>query len=95
VRSWFTKYPTRKVPDDYLSGNWPIHDNTRHIDGIGHRKFPYRDFSLIIGGLVGEAIGLEEKFGTISDKVRKRLHLEESRIHRGPITAFLIFCVGL
>lgn len=49
-------------------------------------------FSLILGILVGESIGIEERLNTLGDFVEKRLHL--SGFAQSFVNGTLIYCVG-
>lgn len=51
-------------------------------------------FSLILGGVIGELIGLQELFQGIGDWIKLGLQLENSHFTEGLVTAFLLFCVG-
>ena len=51
-------------------------------------------FSLILGGVIGEVIGLQEMFHSLGDWIKSGLHLEGSHFTEGLVTAFLLFCVG-
>lgn len=51
-------------------------------------------FAILIGGLIGELIKLEEFFENISGNLKRRLNLKGSQFSEGLITAFLIFCTG-
>lgn len=51
-------------------------------------------FSLIIGGVLGELIGLEDIFVSLSDSLKSFIGAEESTFTDGLITAFLLFCIG-
>ncbi len=50
--------------------------------------------SLIIGGLIGEAIKLEERTENLSEKIKKLTKSKNDRFTEGLITAFLLFCMG-
>ena len=50
--------------------------------------------SLIIGGLLGEALKLEEKTEHLSEKIKKITKSKNDRFTEGLITAFLLFCMG-
>lgn len=51
-------------------------------------------FSLILGGVIGELIGLQDLFQGVGDWVKSGLQLENSHFTEGLVTAFLLFCVG-
>lgn len=50
--------------------------------------------SLIIGGILGEALKLEEKTEVITEKIKKFTKSRNDRFTEGLITAFLLFCMG-
>ena len=50
--------------------------------------------SLIIGGILGEALKLEEKTEFISEKIKKVTKSKNDKFTEGLITAFLLFCMG-
>lgn len=50
---------------------------------------------ILIGGLVGEAIGIERRLEALGDRVQARLSSAEgSTVSEGFVTASLLFCVG-
>ena len=51
---------------------------------------------VLIGGLIGEAIGIERRLEGFGDKVQERLSgaEESSTVSEGFVTASLLFCVG-
>lgn len=51
-------------------------------------------FSLLIGGILGQAVDLELRLEQIGDKVKKLLHSDNTVFTEGLITAFLLFCIG-
>jgi hypothetical protein len=51
-------------------------------------------FALLIGGLIGEAVKLEDFFNSISEKVKKKFNLKESKFTEGLITSTLLYCIG-
>lgn len=51
-------------------------------------------FSILIGGILGEFIRLEDKFDSIAVTIKTKLKLEDSKFTEGLISAFLLFCVG-
>ena len=51
-------------------------------------------FSLIIGGIFGEVIHLDDIFMSSSESLKSLLNINESKFSEGLITAFLLFCVG-
>lgn len=51
-------------------------------------------FSILIGGLIGEAINLDLRFENLSDFLKNKIKSKNEKFTEGLITAFLIFCVG-
>ena len=51
-------------------------------------------FSLIIGGIIGQLIGLDMIMASLSDHLKAGLAVTESGFTEGLITAFLLFCIG-
>jgi uncharacterized protein len=51
-------------------------------------------FSILIGGITGEAINVEYYFNKLGDFVKKRIGSSNERFTEGLITSFLLFCVG-
>ena len=51
-------------------------------------------FSLILGGIFGELINLDDWMLGLSEKLKNSLGVTESRFSEGLITAFLLFCIG-
>jgi uncharacterized membrane protein YqgA involved in biofilm formation len=52
--------------------------------------------AVVIGGLLGEWIGIERRLGTLGDRIQARMARsgEHSTISEGFVTASLLFCVG-
>ncbi|MCH5277826.1 MAG: DUF554 domain-containing protein [Desulfovibrionaceae bacterium] len=51
-------------------------------------------FSILIGGLCGEAIRLEERLMRISDRLKTRLHSNNPLFTEGLVNATVLFCIG-
>ncbi|MFH1547040.1 MAG: DUF554 domain-containing protein [bacterium] len=51
-------------------------------------------FSIILGGLIGEAMNLEKQIENLSSNLKTMLNIKGSKFSDGLITAFLIFCIG-
>ena len=51
-------------------------------------------FSILIGGLIGVLLNLEERLDNLSSSLKKKLNLKDSKFNEGLITAFLIYCIG-
>lgn len=51
-------------------------------------------FALILGGILGEVLGLAEWMSGLSDQFKSIVGATDSKFTEGLITAFLLFCVG-
>lgn len=51
-------------------------------------------FSMILGGVFGELIHLDEWMFGLSERLKNSLGIAESKFSEGLITAFLLFCIG-
>lgn len=51
-------------------------------------------FSMLLGGILGTAVNLDDKTSSFSNKLTKRFRGEKENFSKGLITAFLLFCVG-
>jgi len=51
-------------------------------------------FSLILGGIIGEIIGLQNILNQLAGSLKGLLNIEDSRFTEGLVTAFLLFCIG-
>jgi uncharacterized membrane protein YqgA involved in biofilm formation len=51
-------------------------------------------FSLILGGVIGEAMQLSHLLDQMGEGVKAVFQVEDSRFTEGLITAFLLFCIG-
>jgi uncharacterized membrane protein YqgA involved in biofilm formation len=50
--------------------------------------------SMIIGGLIGQAIDIDKKMNTFSDFAKNKLKIGDKKFTEGFISAFLLFCMG-
>ncbi len=50
--------------------------------------------SVLIGGVIGEGLGIESRLERMSDRVRNRLSIRDTTFTEGFVTASLLFCVG-
>ena len=50
--------------------------------------------SLIIGGLMGELVGLQTFLNNLGDTLKDSLSIGEAKFTEGLVTAFLLFCIG-
>ena len=51
-------------------------------------------FSLVIGGVLGEALAIEDRLNKFGDWISKKFKGENSNIGEGFVSASLIYCVG-
>ena len=51
-------------------------------------------FSILLGGLLGEALGLDHMFEFLGERAKAALHSKNPAFTEGLITASLIFCIG-
>jgi len=51
-------------------------------------------FSLILGGIIGELIRLDQLLNNFGETVKQAFQVEDNRFTEGLITAFLLFCIG-
>ncbi len=51
-------------------------------------------FSILLGGLCGEAIRLEERFMRLSDRLKGRLRSDNPLFTEGLVNAVVLFCIG-
>jgi uncharacterized membrane protein YqgA involved in biofilm formation len=51
-------------------------------------------FSLILGGVVGELLGVQAGLQGLGDTIKEALNITEGAFTEGLITAFLLFCIG-
>jgi uncharacterized membrane protein YqgA involved in biofilm formation len=51
-------------------------------------------FSLVIGGIIGETIGIEERLTSFGEFLKKKIKSKDSNFVEGFVSASLIFCVG-
>lgn len=50
--------------------------------------------SIVIGAIIGEAIGIEKKLDNIGNKLQSKFGKGDSNFSKGFVTASLIYCVG-
>jgi uncharacterized membrane protein YqgA involved in biofilm formation len=51
-------------------------------------------FSVLIGGIAGEIMGLEDVFHRLGERLKARVKSSNAQFTDGLITAFLLFCIG-
>ncbi|MCX7941770.1 MAG: DUF554 domain-containing protein [Dictyoglomaceae bacterium] len=57
-------------------------------------KFLHLVFSLVLGGILGELIRLDDIFKKISNKVEEKFSREKGNFAKGFLTASLLYCIG-
>ena len=50
--------------------------------------------SILIGGVIGEALRLHDRLLWLGDAIKRRIKLGSEKFTEGLVTAFLLFCVG-
>jgi uncharacterized membrane protein YqgA involved in biofilm formation len=50
--------------------------------------------SMVIGAVIGEALGLEQRVDALAERAKGRLRSDSSTFSQGLISAFLLFCTG-
>lgn len=51
-------------------------------------------FSLILGGVLGQLMGVDVLLASVGDTIKNSLALESSTFTEGLVTAFILFCIG-
>ena len=51
-------------------------------------------FSMVIGGIIGEALHLDEFLNSLGDRLKKRIKSKNEQFTDGFVSASLIYCVG-
>ena len=51
-------------------------------------------FSLILGGIVGEFLGVDTRLASFGESLKETFQISEQQFTEGMVTAFLLFCVG-
>lgn len=62
--------------------------------GIGSENIILVIASIVLGAIIGEAIGIEKKLDNIGNKLQSRFGKGDSNFSKGFVTASLIYCVG-
>lgn len=57
-------------------------------------KFLLIVLSLLLGGILGELLKLEERFNQFGEWLKQKIKSENSKFTEGLVTAFLLFCMG-
>ncbi len=50
--------------------------------------------SIVLGSIIGEAIGVERKLDNLGNKLESRFGKEDSDFSKGFVTASLVYCIG-
>ncbi|WP_338086498.1 DUF554 domain-containing protein [Natranaerofaba carboxydovora] len=51
-------------------------------------------FSMVLGGILGEAFGIEKRLNSLGDRLKAKVGSEEGQFTEGFVFASLIYCVG-
>ena len=51
-------------------------------------------FSVLIGGVAGELLRLDERIGGLSERLKRLVRSSDANFTQGMVSAFLIFCIG-
>jgi len=51
-------------------------------------------FSIVVGGIVGEVLNIEEKSDKMGNYLKRKLRLGSPTFSEGLVTAFLLYCMG-
>ncbi len=51
-------------------------------------------FSILLGGICGELLNLEDRFLLLGDKLKKRIKSQNPRFTEGLVSATVLFCIG-
>lgn len=91
----------------FLSGRFPDRYRTVVYHSIGlcvlviglHMALSFSNvliliFSMLCGGLLGEALGLDQRLEQAGDMLKRRLGSKDARFTEGFVTASLLFCIG-
>ena len=64
------------------------------MGGIGSENIILVIGSIVIGGIIGEFIGIENKLDSLGESIQNKIGQSNSNISKGFVTTSLIFCVG-
>lgn len=64
------------------------------MGGIGSENIILVIGSIVIGGVIGEFIGIENKLDSLGESIQNKIGQSNSNISKGFVTTSLIFCVG-
>lgn len=64
------------------------------IGGIKSENIILVIASIVIGGLIGEVIGIEKKLDNLGDKLQKSFAKGDSNFTKGFVTSSLVYCIG-
>lgn len=51
-------------------------------------------FSMILGGIIGEVLGVDAFFNNFGDSIKSTFNIESASFTEGMITAFIVCCIG-
>ena len=58
------------------------------------RNFVFPVVALVLGGVLGEALRIEDRLASVGDRLRRRAGADEGSFVEGFVAASLVFCVG-
>ena len=64
------------------------------ISGIKSENIILVIISIVLGGIIGEAMGIERRLDNLGNKLEKRFGKKDSNFSKGFVTASLVYCVG-
>lgn len=50
--------------------------------------------SMVLGSIIGQAIGIQDKLDKLGNRLEERFGKEESNFSKGFVTASLVYCIG-
>lgn len=50
--------------------------------------------SIVLGGIIGELLGIEDKLNNLGDSLQSKFNSNDGNFSRGFVTASLVYCVG-
>jgi uncharacterized membrane protein YqgA involved in biofilm formation len=63
-------------------------------DALKTRNLVFPLVALVIGGVIGELVGIEERLAGLGERIRRRVRADEGSFVEGFVAASLVFCVG-
>ncbi len=64
------------------------------MGGIKSENIMLVTISIVLGSIIGEAIGVERKLDNLGNKLESRFGKEDSDFSKGFVTASLVYCIG-